>query len=465
MRGVARAAAVLALLGAAPSWGAEEEEDPDAEPIHAMACVACHTEEGVAGHVPPAAEGCLACHPVPDPDAEVAPGAHAVVEAQTCGACHEMGGAVQHLPEEAGCGTCHDPHDRGKKRSHIHQKREVDLCYSCHPEQRLDLRFEHTARKLGRCTGCHDPHGSDVPGLLRSADQRVLCGACHADQVTVDKHDHWPAADGQCDVCHAPHGSDHEFGLVLPDKETCYQCHPPKETEVQVHSAVVLGRCAKCHDPHGSDHDRKLRGDPVGQVCFGCHFDDIHGRAVVHEPVGAGNCVICHDPHTTENPKNLRAPVNITCGMCHPEKYRPDVLTPHPAVIQYGCTICHDPHASDHPFRLHKPIVEMCTRCHDGYDDGYHVVQRPTGGGHPIGGKDDPLREGRELVCTSCHDPHGTENPRMWYRAYQRLALCVECHRSTLAPGTKPGESQIERDAEAAREAATRLEEPAHVEE
>ena len=42
----------------------------------------------------------------------------------------------------------------------------------------------------------------------------------------------------------------------------------------------------------------------------------------------------------------------------------------------------------------------------------------------------------------------------MWYRAYQRLALCVECHRPTLAPHTKPGESIFEREAEAARERA-----------
>ena len=68
----------------------------------------------------------------------------------------------------------------------------------------------------------------------------------------------------------------------------------------------------------------------------------------------------------------------------------------------------HDPHATDNDFRLNKPIVELCTTCHRGFDDGYHVVQRPQGGGHPIGGRDDPLRPGRELVCTSCHDPHGT---------------------------------------------------------
>jgi predicted CXXCH cytochrome family protein len=116
-------------------------------------------------------------------------------------------------------------------------------------------------------------------------------------------------------------------------------------------------------------------------------------------------------------------------------------------VKAYGCTVCHDPHASDNEFRLRKPIIKLCTSCHKGYDDGYHVVQLPAGGGHPIGGRPDPLREGRELVCSSCHDPHGTNNPRMWYRASERLVLCVECHRKTLAPESRKGESAFERDA------------------
>ena len=305
---------------------------------------------------------------------------------------------VEHPPHAQGdCLVCHDPHDRSAKSAHLVDRDEAATCDGCH-DPVGDTKYVHTVVGLGWCSACHAEHGG-AAGLLSVPGTNGSCPGCHPAQTTEDVHDHWPAAIGQCDVCHDPHGSDNPANLHLPVAETCYQCHPAKDTGSQVHSAVVLGRCSTCHDPHGSDHDRKLRANPVAEVCFRCHADDVTGRRVVHEPVAEGQCLMCHDPHTTDHPKNLRTPVNTTCTMCHPDKDRREVLTPHPAVQTYGCTVCHDPHASDNDFRLRRPIVELCTSCHAGFDDGYHVVQIPTGGGHPIGGRDDPpaRRPGADL--------------------------------------------------------------------
>lgn len=429
----------LETTGRQPSYGTAD-------------CRACHEDRWVSGHVAPKAMYCETCHAQVTPTAG---GKHAVLTAATnatCASCHASSFADRSSRHDGamseGCLSCHDPHDAGKQKSHLTKKIAAQLCESCHASYE-GQRSVHTAVKRGMCTSCHDPHGANNPALLRDANPNGSCASCHKPQTGEHKVEHLPTASGKCDACHVPHASANDALLKLPAAQVCGQCHTPKDQAPQVHSAVVLGRCAKCHEPHGSDNAFKLRGDPVSEVCFRCHDDDIQGRKVVHAPVAAGLCTICHDPHNAENPKNLRAPVYTTCTMCHTDKYRPDVKTPHPAVVAYGCTQCHDPHASDNEFRLRKPIVKLCTSCHKGYEDGLHVVQFPSGGGHPIGGRDDPLRPGRELVCTSCHDPHGTDNPRMWWRASERLALCVECHRKTLAPESRKGESSYEIEAEA----------------
>ncbi len=416
-------------------------------------CRECHANHWVSGHVAPKTLYCETCH-APGSTRPTADhlGLSPATDA-TCEACHQQSFAGRLVPHTVamarGCTSCHNPHDGGQKKSHLKVGVSGDLCLDCHTS--YAQRSVHTAVKRGQCTACHDPHGSNYAGMLRKADPNASCADCHATQGSPKKVSHLPAATGRCDACHKPHASANDSLLVLPPAQTCGQCHTPKDTGSQVHSAVVLGRCAKCHEPHGSDYPKKLRADPVAEVCFRCHDDDIKGRKVVHAPVAAGYCTICHDPHTTENAKNLRSSTYTTCTMCHPDKERPTVKTQHMAVRAYGCTQCHDPHASDNEFRLRKPIIKLCTSCHKGYDDGLHVIQFPSGGGHPVGKRPDPLREGRELVCTSCHDPHGTENPRMWYRASEKLELCMECHRKTLAPQSRQGESTYELEAAARR--------------
>ena len=59
----------------------------------------------------------------------------------------------------------------------------------------------------GDCLTCHDPHGSNVRGLLVS-DQKSLCLQCHAKQeagAKAAKDVHAAFAAGDCTSCHGPH--------------------------------------------------------------------------------------------------------------------------------------------------------------------------------------------------------------------------------------------------------------------
>ena len=50
--------------------------------------------------------------------------------------------------------------------------------------------------------------------------------------------------------------------------------------------------------------------------------------------------------------------------------------------------------------------------------------------GHPIGGSDlvDPKREGRGFTCASCHNPHGSDSPKLLRAGSTPMESCAWCH-------------------------------------
>ncbi|HBG47350.1 MAG TPA: hypothetical protein DDW94_10235 [Deltaproteobacteria bacterium] len=89
------------------------------------------------------------------------------------------------------------------------------------------------------------------------------------------------------------------------------------------------------------------------------------------------------------------------------------------------CSMCH----SEQPPLLLKDQVTTCVRCHPG-NIGNHPVTR-----HPMGlmprmkiPASLPLTEEGEMVCSTCHEPHGrTPHPRLLRIEY--LKLCASCHK------------------------------------
>jgi predicted CXXCH cytochrome family protein len=181
--------------------------------------------------------------------------------------------------------------------------------------------------------------------------------------------------------------------------ETCLKCHPAKNQEKFVHTAVGTG-CQNCHRATNGDGKTKLTLVATGgDLCAKCH--EIKKDPVLHGPYKAGKCLICHDPHTAPYPGQTRAAVNTLCLSCHmlnqPEvsvnaqiktvtlldgqaldlaswQSAPKISERHPnrndvplkqdgpvtstasgkLDAQLSCLSCHDPHASKAEHLLHK---------------------------------------------------------------------------------------------------------------
>ena len=231
-----------------------------------------------------------------------------------------------------------------------------------------------------------------------------------------------------CLGCHdGGHSSDNLKFLKKNGVDLCYGCHERKDKNKFPHGAVVLGDCAVCHDPHSSDSPKLLAKATLQETCFLCHQDDLTGRKTIHAPVAKG-CDQCHDPHGAQDRNGLKAGSGkAACYKCH--KPMDEGKVKHAALERYGCTVCHDPHGAGNPALLPKRVNALCAECHPAQKDGKHVTPI-VAGGHVAGGEGllDPRREGREFSCASCHNPHGSDNPRLFYFGKAPMESCDGCH-------------------------------------
>ncbi len=78
------------------------------------------------------------------------------------------------------CVDCHNPHGAFLSGNREMFAANEPGCFRCHSEFRGPFPFEHAAIKLEGCMGCHEPHGSVNPKLLRRHLVRLVCLECHA---------------------------------------------------------------------------------------------------------------------------------------------------------------------------------------------------------------------------------------------------------------------------------------------
>ena len=278
----------------------------------------------------------------------------------------------------------------------------------------------HAAEEVAGCTdgdGCHAKlgRGAKVHGDPKPPD----CIECHA-----------RAAD---DPAHCTSG---QVRRARSGRAGCEPCHPAA-TEKYKHSAVLLERCVRCHDPHASDNPSLLIATGAA-LCFVCHADDVTGRVSVHAPISDGDCRVCHAVHAADNPQLLVPPVGSAgCMTCHgaagsaERKIDLGRKTVHDANGSGECTVCHDPHGSNARALLIEPANVLCGSCHQAQRDGGHFFSGFDGSPHIVEADTDATRPGRPFDCTSCHDPHASDYPKLWYDGENKVEMCRRCHAST----------------------------------
>lgn len=229
--------------------------------------------------------------------------------------------------------------------------------------------------------------------------------------------------------------------LPAPDAgadQPCLDCHPSIQAGETVHAALGMG-CESCHsavDASGIPHKKKnkiAKGLSAEQpdLCYGCHDRAPFDKKVLHAAVGMG-CTGCHNPHASANSKLLVTAMPELCYTCH-DKAGFTKKTVHPPVAAGECLTCHQPHSGDNPSLLSSPVPELCLMCHDGMT-GKHVMAGYGLGNHPVTAKPDPSRPGRELSCTSCHNPHSSNLASLFAsESLSPRSLCLMCHKKIMA--------------------------------
>jgi predicted CXXCH cytochrome family protein len=422
---------------------------------------------------------------------------------------------------EKGCIACHLdcnqlPADFQPESSEYYLKaKEPALCLECHSDPKKDLAPAHDNQPLGnsKCSGCHDPHSSNIPKLLREFShgpyKARLCSACHPAPVN-----------GEVQLT-APVNGKVQFTATDVDL-LCYECHTQFKEEMEGtksrHKLLLQSKrsCLECHDAHAANQENVLK-KPVRNLCVDCHvakpektapakqlpkpsgipsleyvkaakpseFDTMKyvdlSLKHVHAPVGE-SCLICHDAHASEFPMELRAPMRDLCMGCHGENSEKIVQSSQPFPLFNGlvslppktfeklrhfelsgkyihepvnisCAYCHDAHASDYPMALYAPIQDICMGCHGSNASSIINSERPVS---LFGGKVVlPPKAFEKLTHFDIHDRrfgHPTANHPFFVPATadKPELNCLTCHNAHSA-SSDPQRLETDKDSLCAR--------------
>ncbi|MHC1706611.1 MAG: cytochrome c3 family protein [Bacteroidales bacterium] len=243
-----------------------------------------------------------------------------------------------HGPFKNKCSICHTPHASDEPA--LLKNKTQEQCVGCHDdfEEPLQIsKYIHQPMKDERsCINCHSPHASQNEKIIL-ADQKTLCLNCHNKVIKSgerslsnmkqffqkNKFPHGAIEKNGCSGCHNPHYSDISNLLtgkfpdgfyISGDKDSlslCFNCHDSKLLEEKtttvtqfrhgdknLHYIHVQGKkgrnCSVCHEIHAGVNKYLLKekipfgnwtmnmvftGSENGGSCqSGCHEEKTYKR-------------------------------------------------------------------------------------------------------------------------------------------------------------------------------------------
>ena len=188
-----------------------------------------------------------------------------------CLTCHEGDTGFgwhgnSHDDNSVACADCHTSHTAGDPV--LETSTQAEVCFDCHQQQRTQSMkpYAHPIRQ-GKmdCSGCHSTHGATSEWQFARQTLNDTCFGCHAEKRGPYLWEHAPVTE-DCGTCHDPHGSNHPGMLTMRGPMLCQSCHsqaghPSVANDADglpgaTPSQFLLGQnCMNCHtQSHGSNH-------------------------------------------------------------------------------------------------------------------------------------------------------------------------------------------------------------------
>jgi DmsE family decaheme c-type cytochrome len=294
-------------------------------------------------------------------------------------------------------------------------------CAQCHSEEAVhtavtahrSLLARDARPELRGCESCHGPAQAHVDFHLNAQNLIKEGKQSEADLLYRDEAKAGAARMG--DLEKLPPGQ---------SSAICLKCHEGAANKSEERFNFRRGEharhgvsCLDCHAAHKPKKTENLLRAPEPEGCYSCHSDQksSFARPFHHKvPEGAMKCSDCHNQHGGFQMKQLRTGrgQDPACVKCHTDKAGPFVFE-HAAARVEGCQTCHNPHGSTNPRLLKRNDVRfLCLECHS---NAAGVGGQPVGGGATPNFHD--LSQPRWQNCTTCHLMiHGSNNNRAFLR-------------------------------------------------
>ena len=229
-------------------------------------------------------------------------------------------------------------------------------------------------------------------------------------------------------------------GATYIGEESCLGCHENKKGATSLHNKGADPRtpaggkgCESCHGPgskHADDPEKvkpmqfnKVSAVEASAACTSCHSTSAHAfwANSKHEARNV-SCVSCHSIHSPKGDKQLKVESQAKlCANCHQNIVNKLTRFNHMPVREdkMVCSSCHNVHGSANVRMLKAgtTVDESCVSCHTEKRGPFLWEHAPVANS-----------------CVTCHDPHGASNDRMLVA--KAPYLCQRCHVTSRHPPT-----------------------------